>query len=120
MVDSVENLALNKQVVLAVIEIIDFYSKKGVFKVNEYKDISSINERLTEIHSAIEGDKEYEPLTQQEIGFIVLLFKEGTTRIPTSVDSFGQIYSVYQHYTSMLEQLIKQGEDNVPAIEELN
>ena len=32
--NQVEKLALNKQLVVAVIELIDFYSKKGVFKVN--------------------------------------------------------------------------------------
>lgn len=119
-------VSLNKQLVTAVIELIDFYSKKGVFKVNEYKDISSINERLTDIAKAFDENKEYKDFSSQEYGFIILIFKEGSTRIPTSVDSFGQIYSIYQHYQSLLEQKveeekkIKEQKNNIPSVEQLN
>ncbi len=113
--------ALNKQLVQSVIELIDFYSKKGVFRVNEYKDIADIDERLKGILSAIEANKQWEDLTAQEYGFIVLIFKEGTQRIPTSIDSFGQLFSIYQSYQTLLEKKVKSNEDAaVPSIEEIN
>lgn len=111
-------VSLNKQLVQSVIELIDFYSKKGVFRVNEYKDIADIDERLKQILSSIENNKNYDDLTAQEYGFVVLIFKEGSQRIPTSVDSFGQLYSIYQSYQHLLEQKVKEAE--VPSVEELN
>ena len=56
-------LSLNANLVNAVIELIDFYSKKGVFKVAEYKDIASINERLTEVKEGYENNSTFNPLT---------------------------------------------------------
>ena len=120
--NQVEKLALNKQLVVAVIELIDFYSKKGVFKVNEYKDISSINDRLTEVATALDANKEYTELTAQELGFVILIFKEGTQRIPTAIESFGQLFGIFQHYKTLLEQTVHQDEEakkNVPKVEEL-
>ena len=116
------NLSLNKQLVIAVIELIDFYSKKGIFKLNEYKDISTINERLVEIVSALDANKEYVELSTQEYGFILLIFKEGTNRIPTAIDSFGQIFGIYTHYKTLLEQSVAKDEEakkDIPRVEEL-
>lgn len=120
--NEVEKLSLNKQLVVAVIELIDFYSKKGVFKVNEYKDISTINDRLTEVASALEANKEYTELTAQELGFVLLIFKEGTQRIPTAIESFGQLFGIFQHYKTLLEQSVVQDEEakkDIPRIEQL-
>ena len=123
--NQVEKLTLNKQLVVAVIELIDFYSKKGVFKVNEYKDISTINDRLTEVVTALEENKEYTELSAQELGFVLLIFKEGTQRIPTAVESFGQLFGIFQHYKTLLEQAVaKDKEDeeskkDIPRVEEL-
>ena len=120
--NEVEKLSLNKQLVVAVIELIDFYSKKGVFKVNEYKDISTINDRLTEVASALEANKEYTELTAQELGFVLLIFKEGTQRIPTAIESFGQLFGIFQHYKTLLEQAVVQDEEakkDIPRIEQL-
>ena len=113
-----EQVVLNKQLVQSVIELIDFYSKKGVFRVNEYKDIAEIDERLKTILSAIDGNKTYNDLTAQEYGFIILIFKEGSQRIPTSVDSFGQLFSIYQSFQKLLDQKVK--ENDVPSVEEIN
>lgn len=114
-------VTLNKQLVQSVIELIDFYSKKGVFRLNEYKDIAEIDERLKNIVSALDTNKEWSDLTAQEYGFIVLIFKEGTQRIPTSIESFGQLYSIYQSYQTLLEQKVKQANEAVvPTIEEIN
>jgi hypothetical protein len=101
-----------------VIELITFYSQKGVFKVNEYKDISEIDERLRGILDAMTNDKEYTDLTSQEYSFIVLIFKECTQRIPTAIDGFGQLYSIYQSYQALLKQSIDSNE--VPKIEEVS
>jgi hypothetical protein len=118
----VEKLSLNKQLVVAVVELIDFYSKKGVFKVTEYKDISTINDRLTEVATALEANKEYTELTAQELGFILLIFKEGTQRIPTAIESFGQLFGIFQHYKTLLEQAVAKDEESkkeIPRVEEL-
>lgn len=115
-------VTLNKQLLKSVIELVDFYSSKGVFKLNEYKDIAAINERLQEVLTAVDSNKPYEDFTAQEYGFIILIFKEGSQRIPTSIESFGQIFSIYQSYQALLEQKvadIKNAED-VPSVEELN
>ena len=123
--ESTKAVSLNKQLVSAVIELIDFYSKKGVFKVAEYKDIATIDERLKKVLASMENSTPFEELNSQEYGFIVLIFKEGTQRIPTSVDSFGQLYSIYQHYQSLLEAKLKVEKDSsddkqdVPSVEEL-
>jgi hypothetical protein len=119
------DLTLNKQLVTAVCELIDFYSKKGVFKVNEYKDIATINERLEGVLSAINENRSYQELSAQELGFIVLIFKEGTQRIPTSIDNFGQIFGIYQHYLKLFEnevakQKAAEEDTKVPTVEELN
>jgi hypothetical protein len=119
------DLTLNKQLVTAVCELIDFYSKKGVFKVNEYKDIATINERLETILAALNENKSYQDLSAQELGFIILIFKEGTQRIPTAIDNFGQIFGIYQHYMALFESVVaKEKEDSenkkLPTIEELN
>ena len=119
------DLTLNKQLVVAVIELIDFYSKKGAFKVPEYKDIASINERLESILAALNEDKSYTDLSAQELGFIILIFKEGSVRIPTSIENFGQLFGIYQHYTSLFEKAVAkekaaQESDKVPSIEEIN
>ena len=119
------DLTLNKQLVTAVCELIDFYSKKGVFKINEYKDIATINERLEQISTALGDNSKYDELTAQEIGFILLIFKEGTTRIPTSIDNFGQLWGIYKHYMGIFEQIVekeKKAEEDgkVPSVEELN
>jgi hypothetical protein len=120
--NEVEKLSLNKQIVVAVIELIDFYSKKGVFKVNEYKDISTINERLTEVAIALEANKDYDELTAQELGFVLLIFKEGTQRIPTAIESFGQLFGIFQHYKTLLEQSVAKDEESkkvIPRVEQL-
>jgi len=120
--NDVEKLSLHKQLVVAVIELIDFYSKKGVFKVNEYKDISTINDRLTEVAAALESNKNYTELTAQELGFVLLIFKEGTQRIPTAIESFGQLFGIFQHYKTLLEQAVAQDEESkkdVPRVEQL-
>ena len=119
------DLTLNKQLVTAVCELIDFYSKKGVFKVNEYKDIATINERLEAILAALNDNKAYQDLSAQELGFIILIFKEGTQRIPTAIDNFGQIFGIYQHYMALFESVVEKEkeateEKKVPSIEELN
>ena len=119
------DLTLNKQLVTAVVELIDFYSKKGVFKVPEYKDIANINERLETILSALNEDKSYTDLSTQELGFIVLIFKEGSVRIPTSIDNFGQLYGIYQHFVALFEKSAAadkavQDANAVPTVEELN
>lgn len=121
-----EEVKLNSTLVTAVIEIIDFYSKKGVFKVSEYKDIATITERLTEVKTGYEkNDKSLTPFTMNELAFIIQIFKEGSQRVPTSVDSFGQIFAVYQHFTKVLEQEVekekaKENDSNIPTIDELN
>lgn len=120
--NEVEKLSLNKQIVVAVIELIDFYSKKGAFKVNEYKDISTINERLTEVATALEANKDYDELTAQELGFVLLIFKEGTQRIPTAIESFGQLFGIFQHYKTLLEQTVAKDEESkkvIPRVEQL-
>lgn len=119
------DLTLNKQLVTAVIELIDFYSKKGVFKVPEYKDIANINERLESVLTALNEDSEYTDLSTQELGFIVLIFKEGSVRIPTSIDNFGQLYGIYQHFVSLFEKSAAKDKaalesNGVPTVEELN
>lgn len=119
------DLTLNKQLVVAVCELIDFYSKKGVFKVPEYKDIANINERLESILGCLNEDKPYKDLTTQELGFIVLIFKEGSVRIPTSIDNFGQLFGIYQHFVSLFEKSAakdkaEQEASVVPTVEELN
>ncbi len=122
--DSTKPVTLNKQLASAVIELVDFYSKKGVFKVAEYKDIATIDERLKKIIISMENDSPYEDLTSNEYAFIILIFKEGTQRIPTSIDSFGQLYSIYQHFQSLHEIKVKEEENatkqgNLPTVEEL-
>lgn len=118
-------LSLNSTIVTAVIELIDFYSKKGIFKVNEYKDIATITERLTEVKEGLDKDKEYVSFNLTELAFIIQIFKEGSQRIPTSIDSFGQIYAIYQHLNKYLEQEVekekkKKADEEVPTIEDLN
>lgn len=119
-----EAITINKQLVASVSELIDFYSKKGVFKVSEYKDIAEIDERLKKVATALESGSPFEELTAQEYGFIILIFKEGSQRIPTAIDSFGQLYSIYQSFQSLLEQKVKKDKETadaaVPSIEELN
>jgi hypothetical protein len=120
-----EEVTLNATLVGAVLELIDFYSKKGVFKINEYKDIATISERLTEAKTGYENDKKFTPFTLTELAFIIQIFKEGSQRVPTAIDSFGQIFAVYQHFNKVLEQEVekekkKKEESNVPSVEELN
>ncbi len=120
-----EEVTLNVTLVTAVIELIDFYSKKGVFKINEYKDVATITDRLTEIKEGYEKNKDFSPFTMPELAFIIQIFKEGSQRVPTAIDSFGQIYAVYQHFTKVLEQEVekekKKEEDTkkVPTVEEI-
>ncbi len=104
-------VVLSKQLVNSVLELINFYSQKGVFKVNEYKDIGEINDRLKTILEALEADKTYTELTAQEYSFIVLIFKECTQRIPTAIDGFGQLYSIYQSYQALLKQRLEEEEE---------
>lgn len=119
-----EVVTINKQLVASVLELIEFYSKKGVFKVSEYKDIAEIDERLKAVATALESGSPFAELTAQEYGFIILIFKEGSQRIPTSIDSFGQLYSIYQSFQVLLEQKVKKDKEAedaaVPSIEELN
>ncbi len=120
-----EEVTLNATLVGAVLELIDFYSKKGVFKINEYKDIATITDRLTEIKTSYENDKEFTPFTLTELAFIIQIFKEGSQRVPTAIDSFGQIFAVYQHFNKVLEQEVekekkKKENSDVPSVEELN
>ena len=120
-----DDVTLNATLIGAVLELIDFYSKKGVFKINEYKDIATITERLTEIKTAYENDKEFTSFTLTELAFIIQIFKEGSQRVPTAIDSFGQIFAVYQHFNKVLEQEVekekkKKEENDVPSVEELN
>jgi len=120
-----EEVTLNSTLVTAVLEIIDFYSKKGVFKVSEYKDIATITERLTEIKEGYDkNDSSITPFSINELAFVIQIFKEGTQRIPTSIDSFGQIFAVYQHFNKVLEQEVekeKEKEKNkLPTVEELD
>ncbi len=119
-------VTLTKQLVVSIIELIDFYSKKGVFKTKEYKDIYTINERMTEIVSDMESDKTFKELSSQEYAFIILIIKEGAARTPTPIENFGQIFSIYQHYQTLLEQQIEVEKDleskkaDIPRVEELS
>ena len=116
-----QELSLNANLVTAVIELIDFYSKKGVFKVSEYKDIASINERLTEVKEGYENDSTFNHLTTVELAFIVQVFREGSQRVPTLIDSFGQLFGLFQHFQKVLEQELEKEKNkgNLPSIEEL-
>ena len=116
-----QELSLNANLVTAVIELIDFYSKKGVFKVSEYKDIASINERLTEVKEGYENDSTFNQLTTVELTFIVQVFREGSQRVPTLIDSFGQLFGLFQHFQKVLEQELEKEKNkgNLPTIEEL-
>lgn len=120
-----EEVTLNANLVGAVLEVVDFYSKKGVFKLNEYKDVATITERLTEVKEGYEkNNSSVEPLSINELAFVIQLFREGSQRVPTSVESFGQIFAVYQHYNKVLEQEVekeKEKEKNkqLPTVEEL-
>lgn len=113
-------LSLNANLVNAVIELIDFYSKKGVFKVTEYKDIASINERLTSVKEGYENNTTFNPLTTTELAFIIQIFREGSQRVPTIIDSFGQLFGIFQHFQKILERdLEKEKEKGLPSVEEL-
>jgi hypothetical protein len=113
-------LSLNANLVNAVIELIDFYSKKGVFKVAEYKDIASINERLTEVKEGYENNSTFNPLTTTELAFIIQIFREGSQRVPTIIDSFGQLFGIFQHFQKVLEQALeKEKKNSLPTVEEL-
>ena len=116
-----QELTLNANLVTAVIELIDFYSKKGVFKVAEYKDIASINERLTEVKEGYENNSKFTPLTTTELAFIVQIFREGSHRVPTLIDSFGQLFGLFQHFQKVLEQDLEKekNKEGLPSIEEL-
>jgi hypothetical protein len=116
-----QELSLNANLVTAVIELIDFYSKKGVFKLSEYKDIASINERLTEVKEGYENDSTFNHLTTVELAFIVQVFREGSQRVPTLIDSFGQLFGLFQHFQKVLEQELEKEKNkgNLPSIEEL-
>lgn len=116
-----QELTLNANLVTAVIELIDFYSKKGVFKVAEYKDIASINERLTEVKEGYENNSKFTPLTTTELAFIVQIFREGSQRVPTLIDSFGQLFGLFQHFQKVLEQDLEKekNKEGLPSIEEL-
>lgn len=109
---STEQVILNKQLVASVVELINFYSQKGVFKLNEYKDVAEIDSRLKEILSSFESGAPYTELSSQEYGFIVLIFKEGTQRLPTSIDSFGQLFSIYQSFQALLKQALESSGDD--------
>jgi hypothetical protein len=119
-------VTLTKQLVVSIIELIDFYTKKGVFKIKEYKDIYVINERLSEIVIDMEADKPIKELTSQEYAFIILILKEGTGRTPTLIDNFGQLFTIYQHYQTLLEQKLESEKDlekkkeSIPRVEELS
>lgn len=120
-----EELTLNSNLVNAVIQLIDFYSKKGAFKLEEYADVATINTKLVELKKQYDDNKEVTPLTAQELAFILGIFREGSQRIPTAIDSFGQLFAVYQHYQKLLEQVAenekkKEEDTKVPTIEELN
>lgn len=113
-------LSLNANLVNAVVELIDFYSKKGVFKVAEYKDIASINERLTEVKEGYENNTTFNPLTTTELAFVIQIFREGSQRVPTIIDSFGQLFGIFQHFQKVLEQeLEKEKKKGLPTVEEL-
>jgi hypothetical protein len=116
-----QELTLNANLVTAVIELIDFYSKKGVFKVAEYKDIASINERLTEVKEGYENNSTFNPLTTTELAFVVQIFREGSQRVPTLIDSFGQLFGLFQHFQKVLEQELEKekNKDGLPTIEEI-
>lgn len=118
-----EEVTLNANLVTAVLQVIDLYSKKGVFKLTEYKDVATITERLLEVKEGYEkNNSSVVPLSINELAFVIQLFREGSQRVPTSIDGFGQIYAVYQHYNKVLEQEVeKEKEKNktVPSIEEL-
>jgi hypothetical protein len=121
---STEELSLNNTLYTAVLEIIDFYSKKGVFKINEYKDIATITERLNEVKTAFEKNDHDVKLTLQEVAFIIQIFREGTQRIPTAIDGFGQLFAIYQHFVKYLEQENKKAKEaeessKLPTVEEL-
>lgn len=119
-----EEVTLNATLVGAVLEIIDFYSKRGVFKLTEYKDVATITEKLTSVKEGYEkNDASATHLTVNELAFVIQLFREGSQRTPTSVDSFGQIFAVYQHYTKVLEQEVekeKEKNKDLPTVEELD
>ena len=119
-------VTLTKQLVVSIIELIDFYTKKGVFKIKEYKDIYVINERLSEIITDMEADKPIKEFTSQEYAFIILILKEGTGRTPTSIENFGQLFTIYQHYQTLLEQKLESDKElekkkgDIPRVEELS
>lgn len=59
-------------------------------------------------------------LTTTELAFIIQIFREGSQRVPTIVDSFGQLFGIFQHFQKVLEQeLEKEKKKGLPSIEEL-
>jgi hypothetical protein len=69
-----EQLSLNSTLIQSIVDLVDFYSKKGVFKLNEYKDIATINERLVEVKTGLDGNTDYTELTSGELAFILQIF----------------------------------------------
>ncbi len=112
-------VTLSQRLVTSVIELIRFYVSKGVFRINEYHDISELHKKLEQLNECIANNKPYEDLSLEEYGFIILIFKEGSTRLATSIDSFGQIYGVYQAFQTLLEQKSAEQAEAPPTVEEL-
>lgn len=113
-------VTLTKQLVTSVIDLISFYSQKGAFKVEEYRDIAEISDRLKAIQGAFEKDTTYTELSAQEYSFIILIFKECSQRVPTAIDGMGQLYGIYQSYQALLKQAIDSPAVDKPSVEELN
>ncbi len=114
-------VTLSKQLLVSIIELVNFYSEKGVFKIKEYKDISEIDARLRAVLAAVDANKPFDELTVEEFSLIISIFKEGTQRLPTAIDSFGHIYGIYQAFQALLEQKVaeRKEQQEVPAVEEL-
>lgn len=115
-------VTLSKQILVSFLELVKFYSERGVFQISEYKNIAEIDTRLRSVLVAVEHNTPFEDITAEEYNFIVKVFKEGTQRIPTAIDSFGHIYSLYQAFQTLLEQKLeeKKEQGEVPSIEELD
>ena len=62
----------------------------------------------------------FNPLTTTELAFIIQIFREGSQRVPTIIDSFGQLFGIFQHFQKVLEQALeKEKKNSLPTVEEL-
>ena len=99
-----------------ICQLFEEYSKKSVFKINEYADVSIMSKKLSEMVEEKNEDG-VKQLNLTEIVYIINMLKISSSRYYTPVENFKPIAVLYEILILVGQELQKESEESKKQLE---